>query len=314
VGQKLVDRSDRRVAARSAAGMYAAASLVGIFETLADGAAAADLAPPVGALLVAGLLLLVGHRLPATAFAPVGTLMIGIAIATNSSGEGELLFMWPTVFAAYFSSRAVVAAGIAWVGVVHGVVMFVVLRQPNALDSFVDTLASAAVVATVVYSLRERLEREARTDSLTGLLNRRAFRERLEAELVRSRRTGEPVALVVVDADHFKTVNDHRGHAAGDAVLARLGDVLREAARGTDAVARIGGEEFAIVLAGTDAAGADALAARVHAALAATGELTVSAGVAETAPGGDADILLRRADDALYAAKRAGRNRTAVAV
>lgn len=293
--------------------MYGAAALVGIVEGMADGAAAADLAPPLGALVVAVLLVLVGHRLPVAAFAPVGTLMIGIGIATNSSGEGELLFMWPTLFAAYFASRAAVAAGIVWIGLVHGVVVFLVLRQPHGFDAFVDTLASAAVVATVVVYLRERLEREARTDSLTGLLNRRAFRERLEVELARARRTGEPVALAVFDADHFKAVNDQRGHAAGDAALAGLADVLGEAARGTDVVARIGGEEFAVLLPGTGTEGADALAARVHDALAAAGELTVSAGVAETEPGSDADGLLRRADDALYAAKRAGRNRTAIA-
>jgi diguanylate cyclase (GGDEF)-like protein len=292
--------------------MFAAAALVGVVETITGGTPA-DLGPPLGALVFASLLLAAGHRLPADGFAPLGTLMVGVAIATNTSGEGALLYMWPTVFAAYFSSRRVVAAGIAWVGVVHGVVVFVVLRAPHGLDSFIDVLASAAVVATVVVHLRERLEREARTDSLTGLLNRRAFSERLEAELVRARRSGEPVALAIFDVDHFKAINDRRGHAAGDAVLGRLAEILRDASRGTDAVARIGGEEFAVVLAGGERAGAEALAARVHAALAAEAELTVSAGVAQAQPGSDADGLLRRADDALYAAKHGGRNRTAVA-
>ena len=317
------DPAEARLAARSAAGMYAAAALVGAVESIVGGPIPADFVAPVTALVVATALIGWGHLLPRYArelFAPVGTLLIGVAIAINVSGEGALLYMWPAVFAAYFSSRAVLLAGLVWIGAVHGTVVWFVQDRPYAFDEFFDTITSAAVVTGVVVVLRERnaalvarLRHEARSDALTGLLNRRAFHERLDAELARSRRTGEPLSLAILDADHFKDVNDRCGHAAGDALLASLADVLRTAARRTDDVARIGGEEFAAVLGGSTLEGGEEFAARVHAALAAAGEITVSIGVAEAQPGCNADDLLRRADDALYCAKRAGRNRTAVA-
>jgi diguanylate cyclase (GGDEF)-like protein len=303
--------------------MYASAALVGAVESMVAGPVPGDFVAPVAALVIATALVAWGHRLPHYGhelFAPLGTLLIGVAIVINTSGEGALLYMWPAVFAAYFSSRAVLISGLVWIGVVHGTVVWLVLDKAYAFDEFFDTVTSAAVVTGVVVYLRERnaalvdrLRHEARTDALTGLLNRRAFREELEDELARSRRTGEPVALAVLDADHFKAVNDRRGHAAGDAVLAALGSVLLDAARSTDAVARIGGEEFAAVLGGSTLLGAEEFATRVHAALAAAGDVTVSIGVAEASEGMDAEALLRSADDALYRAKRDGRNRTALA-
>jgi diguanylate cyclase (GGDEF)-like protein len=321
VQRSQVIRSGSRVAARSAAGMYAAAALVGFVESLPEGFVAGNLLPPAAALVVAALLMVLGHRIPPDVFAPLGTVLVGAAIVANTSGEGALLYMWPTVFAAYFSPRWVIVAGITWTGIVEGTVVWAVLDSPNAFDQFADVLASAAVVAAVIFTLREhnatllrRLEREASTDSLTGLLNRRAFRERLDDELARSRRNGVPVGLALLDADHFKAVNDRRGHAAGDELLRQLAEVLADQARGTDSVARVGGEEFAVLLPGSDLEGTRALADRVHRALADAGTVTVSVGIAASAPGHDADMLLRLADDALYRAKREGRNRTAVAV
>jgi diguanylate cyclase (GGDEF)-like protein len=303
--------------------MYAAAALVGAVESLVAGPVPGDFMAPVAALVVATVLVWWGHRLPRYAhqlFAPLGTVLIAVAIVVNTSGEGALLYMWPAVFAAYFSSRPVLLAGLVWIGAVHGTVVWFVLDDPHAFDEFFDVITSAAVVTGVVVYLRERnaglvarLRHEARTDALTGLLNRRAFHERLEAEVARSRRTGEPLSLAILDADHFKEVNDRRGHAAGDALLATLADVLRAASRRTDEVARIGGEEFAAVLPGSTLEGGEEFAARVHAALAAEGEITVSVGIAEAEPDSDADALLRRADDALYRAKRDGRSRTVVA-
>ena len=303
--------------------MYAAAALVGAVESIVAGPVPDDFLAPVTALVVATALMWWGHRLPRYAhelFAPLGTLLIGVAIVINASGEGELLYMWPAVFAAYFSSRPVLFAGLAWIGIVHGAVVWFALDKRYAFDEFFDVITSATVVTGVVLVLRERnaalvarLREEARSDALTGLLNRRAFQERLEAELARSRRTGEPLSLAIIDADHFKDVNDRRGHAAGDALLASLADVLRAAARSTAEVARIGGEEFAAVLGSSTLEGGHEFAARVHATLAAAGEITVSIGIAQAEPGSDADDLLRRADDALYRAKRDGRNRTAVA-
>ena len=97
-----------------------------------------------------------------------------------------------------------------------------------------------------------RLYEAARTDPLTGLLNRRGFRELLDLELERARRRGEPMALVVGDIDHFKEVNDRSGHPVGDAALRRTADLLTRGVRQIDAAARVGGEEFALVLSDTD--------------------------------------------------------------
>jgi len=156
-----------------------------------------------------------------------------------------------------------------------------------------------------------------RRDALTGLANRRAFDEELAREVARSARTGEPLAVVVLDLDRFKAVNDGHGHPAGDAVLrevaARAGATLR---RG-DLAARIGGEEFALLLPGADLAGAVELAGRVRAAVAARPipaaaallMVTVSLGCAALAPGEAPEALVARADARLYEAKRAGRDR-----
>jgi diguanylate cyclase (GGDEF)-like protein len=160
------------------------------------------------------------------------------------------------------------------------------------------------------------------TDPLTGCVNRRGFDQQLARELARAERAGAPVALLAVDVDHFKRVNDGHGHAAGDAVLREVGALLREGARAGDVVARVGGEEFVVVLADADEAGAAALArrlvervrARAFAALPGSG-ITVSVGVAaepSVHDAGIAEALKGRADAALYAAKRAGRDRAVV--
>lgn len=155
-------------------------------------------------------------------------------------------------------------------------------------------------------------------DHLTGLANRRAFHEAAEREFRRWQRDPRALSLVVVDADHFKQINDRHGHLAGDAVLRHLAAGLRTCFRGTDLVARIGGEEFVALLPGTDADGAVAVATRLCTCIAgqtvdvdgASIRYTVSAGVAAMEP----DVtsvreLFRRADAALYFAKSTGRNR-----
>lgn len=164
----------------------------------------------------------------------------------------------------------------------------------------------------------ERRRREAFGDHLTGLANRRAFFEAAEQELTRSRAVPRPTAVITLDADHFKAVNDRYGHPGGDAVLQHLAAILGETFREVDVVARIGGEEFAVLLPSTDLSRAAVVAERLRASVASQvvhfdGErirYTISAGVASVADGMEGiDPLLKRADQALYAAKRAGRNR-----
>ena len=168
---------------------------------------------------------------------------------------------------------------------------------------------------------RERaLERLAYVDELTGLPNRRYVVRQLEALLSRARRHGRDLAVVMVDADHFKALNDHHGHHAGDVALRTIGERLRARVRREDVVGRFGGEEFVVALPDTDPEGAAAVAEDLRAAIAerpipldrSSVALTISAGWAMW-EGESLERLLGRADDALYAAKAAGRNRVAAA-
>ncbi|WP_217914048.1 bifunctional diguanylate cyclase/phosphohydrolase [Miltoncostaea marina] len=158
------------------------------------------------------------------------------------------------------------------------------------------------------------LRRLAETDPLTGLANQRTVHDTLRSAVPEARASGRPLSAVMLDLDHFKRINDTHGHAAGDAVLVETARRLTACSRADDLVARIGGEEFLMLLPGTDGAAALAIAERVRAAVvatpfgAATGHLTVSLGVATLGPGLDADALLGHADTALYWAKAHGRN------
>jgi diguanylate cyclase (GGDEF)-like protein len=154
-------------------------------------------------------------------------------------------------------------------------------------------------------------------DPLTGLYRPEFFGEALEVELRRVHRYGGEVALVVLDLDDFKQVNDRHGHAAGNEVLRRAGAVLRKAARDSDVAARFGGEELVLLVRG-DERSATVAAARVVEGLrdlrfAGGLQVTCSAGVAALAEGGDSAALFASADQALYEAKRRGKNRVVVA-
>ena len=197
-------------------------------------------------------------------------------------------------------------------------------RLNSALDGLDARLAEAEAQATALREQLDTARTEARLDALTRVLNRRAFDETLEAAMNAARASGEPLTLVMVDADHFKRINDERGHVFGDRVLRTIGEVLTRHVKGRDLVARYGGEEFAVLLPQTPLTGAIRLAEQLRAAIEAirirradtrevVGGITVSCGVAEFAPSDQAADLIARADDALYAAKRAGRNRVSAA-
>jgi diguanylate cyclase (GGDEF)-like protein len=160
--------------------------------------------------------------------------------------------------------------------------------------------------------LRAQLSSLADRDGLTGLLNHRAFHEHLASTLANVARQGLPAALLVIDLDHFKAINDEHGHLVGDAVLRAVAQTLVASGRAGDVVARIGGEEFAMLLPGAGPQDAGTVAERIRSAVEQITEpvpVTASIGVS-AAPAGDVDgrDLLERADGALYAAKRQGRN------
>lgn len=165
----------------------------------------------------------------------------------------------------------------------------------------------------------DRLRAEADRDYLTGLANRRRFRTALGQEVERWRRYNVPCALVLVDIDHLKKINDQHGHSAGDRVIRHVADALVELSRDNDTAARLGGEEFALLLAGADEAKALAAAERLRHVASATpvegvGTITISLGVAACPSHAQSERALYSASDAaLYRAKREGRNRTALA-
>jgi len=166
---------------------------------------------------------------------------------------------------------------------------------------------------------RSQLALRATTDPLTGLLNHRAFHERLEAEFDAATTNRTDLALILLDLDHFKDVNDMHGHQVGDRVLRTFARFLESSARFGDLVARIGGEEFAVLLPGADLRTATTVADRLVAEYAAidhegqVGRQSVSAGVCDISLANGPDDLKHMADAALYEAKAAGRNRSAVA-
>jgi diguanylate cyclase (GGDEF)-like protein len=164
------------------------------------------------------------------------------------------------------------------------------------------------------------LERESQEDPLTAIANRRAFGRRLGAEIEVARAMGQPLTLAVADLDHFKIINDRMGHRVGDEVLRRSAAIMQRHCRPVDMVARIGGEEFALILPGLDAESATARcealrsavelhpwAASVHPGL----RVTLSIGIAQWDGASGADEVLHAADTRLYTAKHAGRNRVA---
>ena len=190
-------------------------------------------------------------------------------------------------------------------------------RRRQVPETTIVALEQAArLIASTIERARlhASLEQLAARDALTGLVNRRVFEETLVREIARSKRTREPLSLVVVDVDHFKRVNDEHGHHVGDEVLRHVGEALGGSVRASDLVARFGGEEFVALLPGCGPADAYNVAENLRAAVAADGPpvpVTASAGVASyPTQATDGTSLFEAADAALYQAKREGRDRT----
>lgn len=218
--------------------------------------------------------------------------------------------------------------GVIW-GIVFGIASLT-LRETVALDQMpantplhwriTNGAAYVAVVALAMAGLQSLRRSQAQLaqlviqDQLTNVLNARAFSDRLSEELDRNRRYPGPLSLLYMDLDNFKTINDSHGHQTGDAVLRLVADAMRSSVRHSDIVGRLGGDEFGVLMPETDAQLADAAAKRLVAGLRnvfkGTPNVTASIGVVScTATDASTDDLLRRADQAMYDAKRLGKDR-----
>lgn len=185
--------------------------------------------------------------------------------------------------------------------------------------SVVEAIAEQLGLAIVNLQLRETLRVQSLRDPLTGLFNRRYLEENLQRDMQRCERRGLPLSVLMLDVDHFKRFNDQHGHAAGDALLARIGQVLQELTRDEDIACRYGGEEFLVVLPEAEADSAHRRAEQIRSAIGSTtvshlrrtlGPNTASVGVATFPADGDAPaMLIEVADAALYRAKAGGRDR-----
>ena len=306
---------------KSGAGIYAGAAAIGVIDAAIPGGPEFSAIPGIIAVALVPLIALVGPRVPRSALAvlgPIGAALIAFAVATSSgASDAAILYAWPVLWVAYFYGTRATAIAVASIGVAHAIALLSMPETGN-VDRWCDVMASVTIAAVVVRALAVRNERlveqltaEARIDPLTELLNRRGLAERFDHEIARATRAGTSLAVVAIDIDHFKRINDTHGHEAGDRALTWIAHRLSEQTRGADITARIGGEEFLVVLPGAGLESAFEFAERLREGIAehAPFSLTISAGVAAgVAPSGAA--LTDAADQALYAAKRAGRNLT----
>lgn len=321
---------DANAMARTLAGLYAAgATLALVTVALPHSARASD----IGLLVIVGIAYVVAGALfwragtvPGwvlrLALAWGSTLITGVAYFSAQSPSPLVFFyLWIFLYSAYFFTTGEMVAQIAYVGIAYAALL--ALRVPSAgiATWWLVGMGSLLVAAILIRSMRERTELliarlydAARTDPLTKLLNRRGFRELLDLELERARRGKGQMTMLVGDVDHFKEVNDRSGHRVGDAALQRVARLLGEGKRTIDALARVGGEEFALILPDTDPHNAFAIAERLRDAVREefAGDavpVTISFGVVAYGQHGEtAASLLRAADEALDAAKANGRD------
>ncbi|HEV3048455.1 MAG TPA: HD domain-containing phosphohydrolase [Solirubrobacteraceae bacterium] len=280
------------------------------------------------AYAVAGLMFWRAGSMPAwslrAALALGSTLITGVAYFSGQTPSPLVFFyLWVFLYSAYFFTTKEMVAQIVYVALAYGALLAARTPAGGIPAWWLVGMGTLLVAAVLIRSLRERVEQliaslydAARSDPLTQLPNRRGFRELLDLEVERARRGGGQMALLVGGLDHFKEVNDRSGQRVGDAALKRVAGLLEAGKRAIDGLARVGGEEFALILPDTDGHSALAIAERLR------GELrkefaedavpvTISFGVASYGAHGEtAASLLRAADEAMFAAKANGRDMT----
>jgi diguanylate cyclase (GGDEF)-like protein len=288
----------------------------------------------VATAVLTALLLGWSERLPAWCYQALmvfASMLIAFSLYFNGERHGgpaalnEVFYLWVALYAGYFFTRRQIVAQLGVVATTYAAALVAIDPGPIAFTRWFLTLGMVSAAATLVHVLKhhnddlvERLAHAARSDSLTGAFNRRGFDERFELEFERALRTEQPLALVMGDLDHLKAINDRWGHPAGDAALVEVGRILDRALRKIDSVARIGGDEFALLLPATDAQAAFEVAQRVRRNVSNVlnrdgSTLTMSFGIVEfPLHGATRETLVHAADEALYRAKELGSDRTIV--
>ncbi|HEU4803917.1 MAG TPA: GGDEF domain-containing protein [Solirubrobacterales bacterium] len=319
--------SERELAATLLAAIAIAGATIGFTTYLLPHPDGTDFVAPTvafAASLAAGTALWVRRR-SAPWWAIGATVALGSVVVTvamvsvpGRSGAYVTYFVWLGIFAFYFLRPRWALVQTAWIAALYAVAV-VLDDQQGPVELWVNGVATTLGVGLLVLALRTRiesllntLERTARTDQLTGLPNRRAFDERLFAELARLDRSGDRVALLILDLDRFKQLNDTSGHLAGDEALRVVAGVIRASIRTVDWPARIGGDEFAVLLPGAGEAQATMVAERLRIGIAAAfrdAAVPLAASIGGAARAGDevdGEELHGEADRALYEAKRRG--------
>jgi diguanylate cyclase (GGDEF)-like protein/putative nucleotidyltransferase with HDIG domain len=331
------------IAARAQAYLFASAGLLGALGVVLPHPLEFDeegmLAVQLGSVAAAALLLLLRDRVPgwvttAGPFAAAGLTALVLVFTGSSTSPYLLFYLWVVFYAFYFLSRrdailVAVFSVLSYAAVMTGFRLAGAQLDAGQADEDVQALVliagTLAVAGVFIVVLRDRVGRlirqlsdAATTDPLTGLMNRRGFHRAMQEVLARAEASSSPVSLLRGDCDFFKLLNDHRGHSAGDDALIRIGRMLERDGRPADVVARMGGEEFALLLPDTTQHDAYLFAEHLRLEFAELFSeqgvpLTISFGVASYPVHGHGDNeLLRAADDALYAAKTLGRDRSVV--
>ncbi len=327
-------RSDAGLMARSLMYLFAAGGAICLLSLLFSGPEverARIVATAAAAFSMALLLIVAYDRTPSWGFDALlacGTVLIEWTVwaSGDSTSAYAMLFFWVAIYAFYFLPQWRAAIQLAIVLLAYGAILALNRDGSSAAVIHWAMTNGALIVAGALIGMQRahtrrvvrRLSDDARRDTLTGLVNRRGFQELFENELERARRTDGQLAVIVADLDHFKSLNDRFGHQAGDAALQRVAEIFETVTRRIDTVARIGGEEFAVIVPSTDHHAAYILAERMRREVRETfasdpSGLTVSIGVAAFGlHGASTEGLIRNADEALYAAKRLGRDRSVV--